>query len=285
MRLVSLRDTAGTLRVGAVIGENVHCFNPEEFPSMQDLIESARGGPAEPISSATSVTALDKVNLLSPLPAPSRIFCIGLNYASHAEESKMQVQKVPTVFMKLSSSVVGTETPVVLPANATDPDYEVELAVVISKSGYHIAAEDWEQYVFGYTVLNDISARGVQLATSQWTLGKSFPTFCPIGPCIVTKDEITDPHNLGISLMLNGKTVQDSNTSYLIFKIPRLIEYVSSLTPLQPGDIISTGTPAGVALGGTPPRWLQAGDVMVATVEGIGSLVNPVVAEGQEARR
>lgn len=194
----------------------------------------------------------------------------------------MQVQKVPTVFMKLSSAVVGTETPVVLPVNATDTDYEVELAVVISRSGYRIAAEDWEQYVFGYTVLNDISARDVQLATSQWTLGKSFPTFCPIGPCIVTKDEIADPHTLGISLTLNGKTVQDSNTSYLIFKIPRLIEYVSSLTPLQPGDIISTGTPAGVALGGSPPRWLQAGDVMVATVEGIGNLVSPVIAEGQE---
>jgi 2-keto-4-pentenoate hydratase/2-oxohepta-3-ene-1,7-dioic acid hydratase in catechol pathway len=222
--------------------------------------------------------ALAEVTLHAPI-RPPRIFAVGLNYASHAAESKMAVQKVPTVFMKLSSSVVGPETPVILPKISSQPDYEAEFAVVIAKPGYQIPASDWERYVFGYTIVNDVSARDIQLATSQWTLGKSFPTFSPLGPAIVTTDEIPDPHALDISLTIDGETLQSSNTRDLIFKVPTLIEYISSLTPLEAGDVISTGTPEGVGLGRTPQRWLKPNEEMIVTIEKIGELRNSTVAE------
>lgn len=221
---------------------------------------------------------LAEVQLQAPL-RPPRIFAIGLNYASHAAESKMAVQKVPTVFMKLSTAVVGPDVPVILPKISSQPDYEAELGVVIGNGGYQIAAADWQKHVFGYTIVNDVSARDVQLATSQWTLGKSFPTFAPIGPAVVTADEITDPHKLDISLTINGEMLQSANTSDLIFKIPALIEHLSSLTPLEPGDIISTGTPEGVGLGRTPQRWLKPNEEMIVTIERLGSLRNSTVAE------
>jgi len=197
-----------------------------------------------------------------------------LNYREHAAESKMAVQSVPTVFLKITSSIIGPEADVLLPPEATQPDYEAELAVVIGQGGYRIKPEDWRKHVFGYTIVNDVSARGVQLATSQWTLGKSLPTFTPMGPVIVTADEISDPHQLDIRLTLNGEVMQSANTSDLIFKIPELITYISALVPLEPGDVISTGTPPGVGLGRTPQLWLKDGDEMVIEVEGIGTLRN-----------
>jgi 2-keto-4-pentenoate hydratase/2-oxohepta-3-ene-1,7-dioic acid hydratase in catechol pathway len=151
--------------------------------------------------------------------------------------------------------------------------------VVIGKPGYQIPASKAMEHVFGYTIMNDISARDVQRATTQWSLGKSFPTFAPMGPWVVSKDEIADPHALGISLTIGGETLQDSNTSLLIFKIPALIEYLSGITPLQVGDVISTGTPAGVGMGRTPPRWLKAGEEMVIRIDGIGEQRNKLVAE------
>ncbi|MEO8735532.1 MAG: fumarylacetoacetate hydrolase family protein [Edaphobacter sp.] len=223
--------------------------------------------------------ALSHVTLHAPIPRPPRIFAIGLNYQKHADESKMAVQKVPTVFMKLSSSVIGPDAHIILPKVSTQPDYEAEFAVVIGKPGYQIAAADWQQHVFGYTILNDVSARDVQLATSQWTLGKSFPTFSPLGPAIVTADEVPDPHSLDISLTINGETLQSSNTSDLIFKIPALIAHLSSLTPLEAGDIISTGTPEGVGLGRTPQRWLKPGEEIIVTISKLGQLRNRTVAE------
>jgi 2-keto-4-pentenoate hydratase/2-oxohepta-3-ene-1,7-dioic acid hydratase in catechol pathway len=222
---------------------------------------------------------LSHVTLHAPITHPPRIFAIGLNYQRHADESKMAVQKVPTVFMKLSSSVVGPDALIILPKISTQPDYEAEFAVVIGKPGYQIAAKDWQEHVFGYTILNDVSARDIQLATSQWTLGKSFPTFSPLGPAITTADEVPDPHSLDISLTINGETMQSSNTSDLIFKIPELIAYLSSLTPLEAGDIISTGTPEGVGLGRTPQRWLKPGEEVVITISKLGQLRNRTIAE------
>jgi 2-keto-4-pentenoate hydratase/2-oxohepta-3-ene-1,7-dioic acid hydratase in catechol pathway len=175
--------------------------------------------------------------------------------------------------------VVGPDAPIVLPKISTEPDYEAEFGVVIGKPGYQIAAEDWKQHVFGYTIVNDVSARDIQLATSQWTLGKSFPSFCPLGPSIVTADEVPDPHALDISLTIDGETLQSSNTSDLIFKIPALIAHLSSLTPLEAGDVISTGTPEGVGLGRTPKRWLKPGEEVVITISGLGQLRNRTVAE------
>jgi 2-keto-4-pentenoate hydratase/2-oxohepta-3-ene-1,7-dioic acid hydratase in catechol pathway len=190
----------------------------------------------------------------------------------------MELPKVPTIFLKLPSAVIGPDEPVNIPSLTQQPDYEVEFAIVIGKQGRNIAKENWLDHVFGYTILNDVSARDIQLATSQWILGKSFDTFCPIGPAIVTKDEVPDPHNLDIQLSIGGEVLQHSNTRELIFKAPELIAYISSITALEPGDIISTGTPAGVGLGRTPQRWLKPGETMIAEIEGLGQLINPVVA-------
>lgn len=222
---------------------------------------------------------LSDVTLLAPILNPPRIFAIGLNYAEHAAESKMKTQAVPTVFLKLQSGIVGQDATVILPKNSTEPDYEVEMAVVIGKGGFRIAAADWQQHVFGYTICNDISARDIQLATTQWTLGKSFPTFCPLGPAIVTADEVGDPHTLDISLAIDGEVLQHANTRDLIFKVPALIEYLSSIVPLEPGDIISTGTPQGVGLGRDPKRWIRPNEEMVLRVEKLGELRNKTVAE------
>ena len=191
----------------------------------------------------------------------------------------MALPKLPVAFFKMTTAIIGPGENIVLPKNSTQPDYEAELAFVIGKSGYRIPAAAWREHVYGYTIVNDVSARDVQVATSQWSLAKSFPTFCPMGPSIVTADEIADPHALDIGLTIDGEVLQNSNTRELIFKIPDLIANISSITPLLPGDIVSTGTPSGVGMGRTPQRWLKPGDSVTVTVEGLGSLTNPVVAE------
>jgi 2-keto-4-pentenoate hydratase/2-oxohepta-3-ene-1,7-dioic acid hydratase in catechol pathway len=217
--------------------------------------------------------------LTAPVPRPPKIICIGLNYRDHAEESKMAIPSVPTVFAKFPTAVTGHLHPIVLPRNSTRPDYEAELAVVIGKGGRNIPEERWREHVFGYTIFNDVSARDFQLATSQWMIGKTFDTFAPFGPAIVTADEIEDPHQLAISLTLNGEVMQDSNTSNLIFRIPYLIAHLSSVFTLEPGDIIATGTPPGVGFARNPPRYLQPGDEVTVRIAGLGELTNPVVAE------
>jgi 2-keto-4-pentenoate hydratase/2-oxohepta-3-ene-1,7-dioic acid hydratase in catechol pathway len=217
--------------------------------------------------------------LLAPIARPPKIICVGLNYRDHAIESGMAIPEVPTIFAKFPTAVIGPRQAIVLPRISTKPDYEAELAVVIGKGGRHIAAERWQEHVFGYTILNDVSARDFQLATTQWMIGKTFDTFAPFGPAIVTADEIADPHNLRVSLELNGQVMQDSNTSNLIFKIPQLIAHLSSVFTLETGDIIATGTPAGVGFTRKPPVYLKPGDEVCVRIEGLGELVNPVVAE------
>ena len=281
MKLVTFSKKDSSARTpGVLVGEEVVDLSGMGFPDALSIVEGGDRALADISAKLDKAPrlALAEVKLLAPI-RPPRIFCIGLNYARHAAESKMAVQKVPTVFMKLTSSVVGPGVPVVLPKISTQPDYEAEFAVVIGKAGYQIPASEWKKYVFGYTIVNDVSARDIQLATSQWTLGKSFPTFTPLGPSIVTADEVADPHALGISLTINGETLQSSNTSDLIFKLPELIEHISHLTPLEAGDVISTGTPEGVGLGRTPQRWLKPNEEMVVTIEKLGSLRNPTVAE------
>lgn len=270
MKLVSFKHKNSAVRSGMLEGNTVRPFVSSGGDDALAFIASGR---TTPDYDGTTVP-LDEVTLLAPLLHPPRIFGIGLNYREHAAESKMVVQAVPTVFLKLASSICGPDADVVLPANATQTDYEAELAVVIGKPGHHIKPEDWEKHVFGYTIVNDVSARDIQLATSQWTLGKSFPTFTPMGPVIVTSDEIADPHALDIRLTLSGEVMQSANTRDLIFRIPELIAYISSIVPLEAGDIISTGTPPGVGLGRTPQRWLKPGEEMVIEIEGIGTLRN-----------
>ena len=234
---------------------------------------------AEASLPAAARIPLAGITLLAPIPRPPRVFGIGLNYLRHAVESNMAVPNFPVVFVKLSSSVVGPGHSIILPKRTTQPDYEAELAFVIGKAGYQIPAASAMDHVLGYTIVNDVSARDIQLSTSQWNLGKSFPTFTPIGPAITTADEISDPHNLTISLTIDGETLQNSNTSDLIFKIPALIEYISGITPLEAGDIVSTGTPEGVGMGRTPKRWLKPGEEVIVTIEKLGSLKNTTVAE------
>lgn len=230
-------------------------------------------------ASATDVIRTSDVRLLAPIDRPGKLLCIGLNYRDHAIESNMQLPKTPVVFTKFQNSITSDKATVVIPKMTTQCDYEAELAIVIGKKGKNIAPEDWEQYVFGYTIVNDVSARDIQLSTSQWSLGKSFDTFGPMGPAIVSTHDIPNPHELFIKLTIDGEVLQNSNTDQLVFKAPDLIAYLSSIMTLEPGDIISTGTPAGVGLGRKPQRWMQPGETMVVEIERIGTLTNPIAAE------
>ena len=228
---------------------------------------------------AEAVVPLGSVKLSAPVPRPGKIVCVGLNYRDHAIESKMEIPTRPTIFSKYSNTVIGAGDDIVIPKNTEKPDYEAEMAFVIGKGGRHIKAADWQSHVFGYMNLNDVSARDIQLAVSQWTMGKTFDTFCPMGPYLVSADEIEDPHNLNISLTVNGETLQNSNTRELIFKIPYLIEFLSGIMTLEAGDVVTTGTPSGVGFSFNPPKWLKPGDEVVVSVEGLGHLRNHCVAE------
>jgi len=214
----------------------------------------------------------------APVPRPGKLICIGLNYLDHATESNLPIPERPVVFSKFSTAVIAPGEPVVLPATSQKVDYEAELAVVIGRRAKSVGASRAYDYVLGYTAFNDVSARDFQFADGQWQRGKSCDTFAPMGQTIVTTDVITDPHKLSIKLILNGKTMQDSNTDQLIFGVPELIEFLSQTITLEPGDVIATGTPPGVGFARKPPVFLQAGDEMVVDIEGIGNLGNPVVA-------
>jgi 2-keto-4-pentenoate hydratase/2-oxohepta-3-ene-1,7-dioic acid hydratase in catechol pathway len=243
----------------------------------EDALDRVRRWISSPPGGA--IVEADKATLLAPIPRPPKIICIGLNYRDHAAESKQTIPSVPTIFAKFPTAANGHMHPIVLPKNSAKPDYEAEFAVVIGKGGRHIPEERWQEHVFGYTIFNDISARDFQMATSQWMIGKTFDTFAPFGPAIVTADEIADPHDLDISLTLSGEVMQSSNTRNLIFKVPQLVAYLSSVFTLEPGDIIATGTPSGVGFARKPPRWLLPGDEVRVRIAGLGELVNPVVAE------
>lgn len=212
--------------------------------------------------------------LMAPVPEPGKVICIGLNYADHAAESGMDPPASPLSFSKFSSNVVGPGDPVPMPLGTSETDYEAELAVVIGRRAWRISESDAMDHVLGYACANDLSARAFQFADGQWQRGKSCEGFCPLGPCIVTADEIPDPHELGIRLRLNGELVQESSTSQLIFRIPALIAHLSSFVALEPGDLVLTGTPPGVGFARTPPIHLKSGDRMEVEVDGLGVLEN-----------
>ncbi len=224
-------------------------------------------------------TPLKSARLRAPIARPGKITCIGLNYADHAREQGGEPPAQPIYFLKSSNTICGPGDPIKLPPNSTQVDYEAEFAVVLGKGGRGIPEEKAYDYVAGYMVMNDVSARDMQFGDKQWYRGKSCDTFAPTGPWIVTADEVPDPHNLRISLTLNGETMQDSNTSNLIFKVPFLISYLSQSATWEVGDLISTGTPPGVGVFRKPPVFLKPGDRVSVTVEGIGTLTNPVVKE------
>ena len=213
----------------------------------------------------------DDIRLGSPICRPSKIVCVGLNYAKHAQESGMEVPSEPVLFFKASSAIIGPNDDVILPKNSKKSDWEVELAIVIGANASYVSEENAMDHVAGYVIHNDISEREYQLERlGQWVKGKSCDTFAPLGPFLATTDEIEDPHNLHLWLKLNGKTMQDSNTSDLIFGIPKLVSYISEFMTLLPGDVISTGTPFGVGLGLDPQMFLKGGDEMELGIEGLG---------------
>jgi 2-keto-4-pentenoate hydratase/2-oxohepta-3-ene-1,7-dioic acid hydratase in catechol pathway len=207
---------------------------------------------------------------------PAKIICVGLNYRDHAEETGAELPKAPLLFAKWGNTLIGHGEPILLPAASQEVDYEAELGVVIGTGGRNIAEADALGHVRGYICVNDVSARDLQSADGQWTRGKSPDTFCPVGPRLVPREEIDDPQALAIRCILNGETMQDSTTANMIFSVAEIIAYVSRTITLEPGDLIATGTPAGVGVFRDPKVLLEDGDEVTVEVEGLGALTNPV---------
>ncbi|GBL19357.1 2-hydroxyhepta-2,4-diene-1,7-dioate isomerase [Anaerolineae bacterium] len=223
------------------------------------------------------VGRLDRLQLLAPLPHPGKILCVGLNYRRHAAESGMAAPLTPVLFSKFNNSIAAPDERVPLPANAEQYDYEAELAVVIGKRARNVSKRDALSYVFGYCNSNDLSARDLQMRTSQWLLGKTPDKFLPLGPCIVSADEVPNPQKLRIRCWVNGQQRQDSNTADMIFSIAHVISYASQYFTLEPGDVISTGTPEGVIFGMEQKQWLRPGDSVAVEVGDFGRLTNLMV--------
>lgn len=306
MRLATY-TLAGVTRLGAVAGEHVVDLPvayaefqlsqgnaepgavafPTDLLSLLTSDDDVKRAAREAIAWAESIAQEKRaepfvrpasaVQFRPPIPRPSKIICVGLNYADHCREQNVPEPERPVLFVKFPSAMIGHEDAITWPEGASEQvDYEAELAVVIGRVAKNVPAAQAMDYVGGYTVIDDVSARDVQFADGQWVRGKSFDTFCPVGPVLVTPDEVGDPHALGIRSRVNGEVRQDSNTTEMIFKIPYLIEYISRTCTLLPGDIISTGTPDGVGVFMKPPVFLKPGDVVEVEIDGIGCLRNPV---------
>ena len=285
MRLATIQTPAGP-GPAVITGEfavDVHATEPALPSSLRGLLAAGAGAVQRAGLIAQREAAvrypLSAVTFLPPIPDPEKIICIGLNYRDHAEESGAAIPRDPVLFSKFSCALIGPEAPIVLPPVSQKVDYEAELVVVIGKKGRFIAREKALEHVAGYAVGHDVSARDWQLEKDgkQWLAGKTFDTFAPCGPYLVTADEVPDPHGLGIRLRLNGQTMQDSNTKQMIFRVEDLVAYVSQVVTLQPGDLIYTGTPPGVGAARNPPVWLKNGDVVEVEIDGLGVLSNPVV--------
>jgi 2,4-didehydro-3-deoxy-L-rhamnonate hydrolase len=213
-----------------------------------------------------------------PIERPGKIVCVGLNYRDHAEEQGTALPEAPLLFAKWQNTLIGPGEPIVIPPIVTKCDYEAELGVVIGQRVRDVSAESALEAVAGYICVNDVSARDLQFADGQWTRGKSPDTFCPVGPRLVPRDEIPDPQALGIRAILNGETVQESTTANMVFGVAEVIAYVTRTITLEPGDLIATGTPAGVGAFRTPPLFMHPGDEITIEIDGLGSLTNPVAA-------
>ncbi len=277
----------GKPRPGVLDGEAIVDLAAAGLPvgAQGDLMEIVRGGDValerirQVVKAPSAVRYLaSEVKFMAPLLNPSKIIAVGLNYIDHCKEANLPVPQEPVLFAKFPTSIIGPYDDLNWPADVTkEVDYEVELGVVIGKEGRNIQESEAMSYVFGYTVVNDVSARDLQFANAkQWDRGKSLDTFCPWGPYIVTRDEIADPHDLGVRTILNGKEMQNSNTKNLIFDIPKILAYASQGTTLLPGDLIPTGTPFGVGFSRNPPVFLQDGDECVCEVDRIGAIRNKV---------
>ena len=259
MRVARYRHL-GSQGVGVIDGDAI-------VPAGDDLLAPRPAG--EPI-------ALSAVDLLSPVGGGAKIICVGLNYADHAAESGDPPPPEPLIFAKLPNSLIGASEPIRLPDISDQVDFEAELGVVIGRRTSKVTATDARSSVFGYTCVNDVSARDLQFGDGQWTRGKSLDTFCPVGPWVVTADEISDPQTLGIRCVLNGEVMQESDTALMLFGVDALVSYISQGITLEPGDLIATGTPPGVGFARTPPVYLARGDVVRVEIDHVGSLASRV---------
>lgn len=279
MQLV--RHTAGsTGNWGVLDGETIHSLadvSTGASPLTAFTNESHRRKLSRLVEEdAVPTVAADDVELLAPVPSPGKLVCVGLNYRDHAEEVDEELPDEPLLFGKAPTAVTDPGAPVRLPPGVEEVDWEVELGVVLGRTAHRVASADAAEYIAGYTVVNDVSGRDAQFDDGQWFRGKSFDTFAPMGPTLATGDAF-DPNGTDVALRVNGETKQSSNTDQFIFDVPELVEYVSHAMTLEPGDVISTGTPAGVGISREPPEVLSPGDTVEAEVEGIGTLANPVV--------
>jgi 2-keto-4-pentenoate hydratase/2-oxohepta-3-ene-1,7-dioic acid hydratase in catechol pathway len=285
MRLTSYQGPNGPSAAGLRGGQfvDLHDADPELPASMKSLLALGPAGLERAAAALAKGTPrpLTSVRLLAPVPDPGKVICVGLNYADHARESGVAPPDEPVLFNKFPTALVAHGEPIILPRVSHEVDYEAELVVVIGRGGRHIARERAFEHVAGYCPGHDVSARDWQLHKpgKQWLMGKTFDTFAPCGPALITRDEVPRPGKLRIQFRLNGRTLQDSNTDQLIFPIDELVAYVSQVCTLEPGDLIFTGTPPGVGFARKPPIFLQAGDVAEVEIEGLGVLSNPVVAE------
>jgi 2-keto-4-pentenoate hydratase/2-oxohepta-3-ene-1,7-dioic acid hydratase in catechol pathway len=262
--VVDLRRTGGSFPI------SMRALLQEMDGNFQPLIDAVRAAPVEARLQMAAVT-------LGPVvPDPQKVICIGLNYRDHARETGLPLPEVPTVFAKYSNTLLGDGGAIVIPATTNQVDYEAELAFVIGRRAKEVSEQNALAYVAGYTIFNDVSARDYQLRTSQWTLGKSFDTFGPIGPALVTTDEVPDPHALGIRLRIGDELLQDSDTGQMVFRVAALVAYLSSAMTLEPGDVVATGTPAGVGFTRNPARFLQPGEIVRVEIDSLGTLQNHV---------
>ena len=275
MRLVTY-ELNGSQGVGVLINGAIA---PTSYRDMSALILAGDDGLAEARRAAAGGERVHGAKLLAPIPRPGKILCCGVNYLSHKEENPAATLPTePFFFSKLPSAVIGPDEPIVIPYAECQADWEVEFAAVIGKRAKHVAREEALDCVFGYTLLHDVSARDVQFKDNQITLGKGFDTFCPIGPCIVTRDEIPDPQRVNLATYVNGEQRQQGNTADQLFPLATLIEFLTRIITLNPGDVVSTGTPAGVGAFRTPQVWLQPNEVCEIEGDVIGRLRNPVTA-------
>ena len=265
-------------------------YNNKEVPFLQDMLTFIQEGEASRVyvekllrhfndneHLVSQVTRhVKEVKVLAPIQYPQKVVCVGNNYMDHCKEQNVDPPKKPLIFSKWASCIIAPEEDIQLPDESEQVDFEAELAVIIGKKGKNICEEEADEYIFGYTIMNDVSARDVQFGDGQWVRGKSFDTFAPLGPVIVSKDEIKQPQNLHITFELNGEILQNSNTKHMIFSIPYIISYLSKGFTFEPGDVIATGTPHGVGVFRNPPIFLKAGDVCTIEIEKIGVLQNKV---------
>jgi 2-keto-4-pentenoate hydratase/2-oxohepta-3-ene-1,7-dioic acid hydratase in catechol pathway len=287
MRLATLSTPAGP-RAALLHGDSyidLHATDAAIPPSVRAILEDDLLSRCASLATRPNAVRHPAAGarLLAPIPDPAKVICVGLNYRDHAAEGGVPIPREPVLFSKFATAVIGPEAPIVLPSVSQEVDYEAELVLVVGRKGRYIPRESGRAHLAGYTVGHDVSARDWQLKKDgkQWLAGKTFDTFAPTGPVLVTTDEVPDPHTLGIRLRLNGQTMQDSNTQQMIFSAEELVAYISQVVTLQPGDLIFTGTPPGVGFARKPPVWLKPGDVVEVEIDALGTLRNPVVQESR----